>query len=324
MRGCLLFFILTVNIFNTLVGGQEISSKEKEDKRFSIDASVDREHITVGDPFRFRLIVKSPMNGAIEWTEPDIFVSGFSLLSFDHIGPILASDGSNVDSLYYELTLFETGEYSLPPASLSCILPEGTILSASSVSIPINVVTVLDADANDIRDLKSVVEIPDQIQWYWWVITLIFVLVIGTVVLIYVSYRRKRRDASVVESQQILTPEEIALSELDKLVYNDWLVKGRLKVHYTILSEILRRYLCARYQITAMEFTTNELIRALKKINLETKQIMAIQLLFEECDMVKFAKFNPDSHRQYLSVKEGRAIIEKKVGQASVNEDLQQ
>ena len=73
-----------------------------------------------------------------------------------------------------------------------------------------------------------------------------------------------------------------------------------------------------------MEFTTNELIRALKKINLETKQIMAIQLLFEECDMVKFAKFNPDSHRQYLSVKEGRAIIEKKVGQASVNEDLQQ
>ena len=308
-RSCLLATILVAVVTNP-VGAEAVPVPQEEDA-FSIVASVDRDRITVGDPFLYRITVKSPGSAAVEWPDAGRPPEGFELVSFDHEGPLSGPGGANVDSLRYELTLYRTGEHSIPPFSLKCILSDGTELSAVSDAIPVTVVSVIDDEAEDIRDLKGPVDIPGGVPWYWWVIGGLVLLAVAAVVMLYIRRRRDRGapDGPSPAAEQ-RPPEEIALEELDQLALREWLARGRVNAHYSALSEILRRYLSARYRIAAMEYTTSELMAALNVLDLGNEETRAIRVLFEECDVVKFAKYTPESHRQSLSLQEGREIVE--------------
>ena len=307
---CLLATIL-VAVSTNPVDAEAVPVPQQEDDAFSIVVSVDRDRITVGDPFLYRVTVKSPGDAAVEWPASGRPPEGFDLVSFEHAGPLPGPGGANIDSLRYVLTLYRTGEHSIPPLSLTCVLSDGTELSAVSEAISVTVVSVIDDEAEDIRDLKDPVEIPGGIPWYVWVIGGLVLLAATAAVLLYLRRRRNRgapdgSAAAVVERP----PEEIALEELDRLALKEWLDQGRVKTHYSALSEILRRYLSARYRIAAMEYTTSELMAALNGIDLGHEETRAVRVLFEECDMVKFAKYTPESHRQSLSLREGREIVE--------------
>ena len=308
-RTCLLATVLVAVSTNPADTGAYPAPQE-EDSGFSIEASVDRDRITVGDPFLYRITVKSPGNSAIEWPESGRPPEGFELLSFEHVGPLSGPGGVNVDSLRYELTLYRTGEYSVPPFAITCILQDGTGLSAESDAIPVTVLSVIDDGAEDIRDLKGPVGIPGGVPWYYWVIGGLVLLAAATVLFLYIRRRGNRVDSNGGAPAIERYPEEIALEELDRLALEARLDRGLVKAHYTALSEILRRYLAGRYGIAAMEYTTSELMAALNELDLGHDESRAVRVLFEECDMVKYAKFTPESHRQSLSVREGREIVE--------------
>lgn len=277
---------------------------------FSIEASVDRDRITVGDPFLYRVTVTSPGNSAIEWPESGTPPEGFDLLSFEHAGPLSGPGGANIDILRYELTLYRTGEHSVPPFSLRCVLSDGTGISAESEAIPVTVISVIDDDAADIRDLKSPVDIPGGAPWYFWLIAGLVLIAIAAAVFLYIRRRRNREDPQGTVPAIERPPEEIALEELELLALKEWLAQGRVKAHYTALSEILRRYLSGRYGIAAMEYTTAELLTALNARQVGHEESRVVRELFEECDMVKFARYTPETHRQSLSLREGREIVE--------------
>ncbi len=303
---CLFVSILAVVWPNPVYAGP----LPQEDSVFSIAASVDRDRITVGDPILYRIVVQSPGDAAIAWSESDRPPEGFDLLSFEHDGPLPGPGDANIDSLRYVLTLYRTGEYSIPPFSLTCILPDGTELSAVSDTISITVASVIDDEATDIRDLKDPAEIPDELPWYWWVIGGLVLIAAAVAIMLYIR-RRRNRDAPIESVAAVERPaEDLALEELDRLARREWLSEGRVNAHYSALSEILRRYLSARYRINAMEYTTSELMTALDALDFGHEETRAVRVLFEECDMVKFAKHTPESGRQALSVQEGREIVE--------------
>jgi len=52
-------------------------------------------------------------------------------------------------------------------------------------------------------------------------------------------------------------------------------------------------YFSRRYQINALEATTEELIQELKKSPLHWKHTSLISNFLGDCDLVKFAKYNP-------------------------------
>lgn len=306
---CFLTTILVV-VSTSLASIKVIPGHSEENNGLSIVTSVDPEQITVGDLFLYQIIVTSPGDAAVEWPKSGIPPVGFDLVSFEHVGPIMRANGKNVDSLRYELTLYRTGKHSIPPFSLSGILSDGTKLSAISDSIAITVTSVLDDNANDIRDLKSPVEIPDDIPWYWWVIGGLVLLAVTLGVIFCIKRRRGRNVTRASEMEIKKSVEEIVLEELEQLACKECFAQGLVKFHYSELSEILRRYLSARYQIAAMEYTTTELINSLNVLKLGHEKIRIIRELFEECDIVKFARFVPESHRQNLSVQEAREIVE--------------
>lgn len=309
-RSCILATVLVAVVTDPVDTGA-FPGPQEEDPGFSIEASVDRDRITVGDPFLYRVTVKSPANSAIEWPESGTPPEGFDLLSFEHAGPLSGPGGANIDLLRYELTLYRTGEHSIPPFSLKCVLSDGTEISAESEAIPFSVVSVIDDDASDIRDLKSPVGIPGGAPWYYWLIAGLALLAVAAAVFLYIRRRRNREDPQGTVPAIERPPEEIALEELERLALKEWLTQGRVKAHYSALSEILRRYLSGRYGIAAMEYTTSELLAALNARQVGHEESRVVRELFEECDMVKFARFTPKSHRQSLSLREGREIVER-------------
>ena len=311
MRCSRLLATILVAVSTNPVDAEAVPAPQEEDDAFSIVASVDRDRITVGDPFLYRITVRSPGNAAIEWPEAGRPPEGFDLVSFEHEGPLPGPGGANIDLLRYELTLYRTGEHSIPPFSLKCVLSDGTEISAESEAIPFSVVSVIDDDASDIRDLKSPVDIPGGVPWYYWLIAGLALLAVAAAVFLYIRRRRNREDPQGTVPAIERPPEEIALEELERLALKEWLAQGRVKAHYSALSEILRRYLSGRYGIAAMEYTTSELLAALNARQVGHEESRVVRELFEECDMVKFARFTPETHRQSLSLREGREIVER-------------
>ncbi|MDD9949682.1 MAG: BatD family protein [candidate division Zixibacteria bacterium] len=311
MRCSRLLATILVAVSTNPVDAEAVPAPQEEDDAFSIVASVDRDRITVGDPFLYLITVRSPGNAAIEWPEAGRPPEGFDLVSFEHEGPLPGPGGANIDLLRYELTLYRTGEHTIPPFSLKCVLSDGTEVSAESEAVPFSVVSVIDDDAADIRDLKSPVDIPGGAPWYYWLIAGLVLLAVAAAVFLYIRRRRNREDPQGTVPAIERPPEEIALEELERLALKEWLTQGRVKAHYSALSEILRRYLSGRYGIAAMEYTTSELLAALNARQVGHEESRVVRELFEECDMVKFARFTPETHRQSLSLREGREIVER-------------
>ena len=135
------------------------------------------------------------------------------------------------------------------------------MISAESEAVPVSVVSVIDDDAADIRDLKTPVDIPGGVPWYAWLVAGLVLLAVAAAVFLYIRRRRNRKDVQGTVPAIERPPEEIALEN-----WNNWpegvAGQGRVKAHYSALSEILRRYLSGRYGIAAMEYTTSELLAA--------------------------------------------------------------
>ena len=302
---------LLVGIIFCLAYARPVVAQQNRTDSLSVTVAVDQERITIGDAFQYVVTVVSPLEAAMRWPDAGKTLDGFDILSFDHDGPYILPDGTHVDTLRYALTIYTTGVQNILPLSLSCILEDGSELFAVSDSIPITIVSVIDDEATDIRDLKNPVDIPASILWYIWVAGGVGLILLAGVIWFIIRRRRQRDEAVEAFVDSVRPPHERALDELDQLARFQWLAQGRVKTHYTALSEILRRYLSARYKIAAMEFTTTELMVAIRRLETPYDQVQSINRLLQESDMVKFAKFTPEPDPQSQSIQNARGIIEQ-------------
>ena len=86
----------------------------------------------------------------------------------------------------------------------------------------------------------------------------------------------------------------VAFRELDRLKEEKLWEKGEVKAFYTRLTEITRHYMERQYGIPAMERTTEEILEAFRRANMEDNLLdEMLKDLLELADLVKFAKEDP-------------------------------
>lgn len=276
----------------------------------SVSASVDRPRMTVGDPVVYTIIALSPPGASVAWPGRDTPLGAFEVRSFAHRGPVAGSNGMQADTLRYVVTTYDVGPQTIPAMSISYTLRDGTRRTAATKPVTITVASVITGEPTDIRDLKAPAEIPGRSRWYVWVglAVLLLALIIGGV---YLYRRRKSRpETPVVPPAPPRLPSEVAYEELDRLASLRLIEQGQIKEHYTAASEIIRRYLAARYGIAVMEITTTELLDRLGAVPVEPDHLRAIGAYLHECDLVKFAKYVPDRDTMDRSVDTARAIVD--------------
>ncbi len=144
---------------------------------------------------------------------------------------------------------------------------------------------------NEKPDLLDVVNVP--LPPLYWVIllagsALLFALIFW-LIRRYLKNRAKPkpRDIPIIP---VIPDHEIALRKLDDLFSGLPFNPENLKIFSFGVSEILKEFFSRRFQIDALESTSDEMIRLLRKESLSPDQIREIQNLFLELDQFKFIK----------------------------------
>jgi hypothetical protein len=315
-----------------------------DEPSFRVTASVNRRTVAVGDTFRLNLDLDWKEGVDVKPLPLGDKVGNFTIrdLSYGLASPEGNRFTRRVSLL---LTVFETGEQTVPAVPIIFIDEEGSPKNAETSAIDISVVSVLPEDAAEIRDIKAPISVPrrwkdlilsyslliglaagaaasvllsvmrrDQIEALiarvWHRITRpvrrLFIWLLVTLGLL----RRGREPAFDVRvTEPGLIPEEAALKELARIEALELLERGMIKEHYTLVSETVRRYLERKYGVLAMESPTSYTLLALSRIELPAEGMGLVGEVLEEGDMVKFAKFVPDVDSVNSIAERARRIV---------------
>ena len=133
-------------------------------------------------------------------------------------------------------------------------------------------------------------EITGYIKW-----VIVALLIIAALVYalrrVLAHYGRSLRDMFRPAPPQ--PPHVVAFAALEKLRGERLWQQEKYKQYYSALTDILRSYLVGQFGIGAMEMTSDEIIEAVRGIDVPRKNAMDLTEILREADLVKFAKATP-------------------------------
>jgi hypothetical protein len=169
-------------------------------------------------------------------------------------------------------------------------------------------------NSEQLHDIRGPVSLNPDL-WPW--------LVGGAALLVLAFWFLVRRMKSARPAPPGLPPRpcwEVALERLNLLERSKLLSEGRFKDYYSMLSDIVRSYIEARFDIRAPEMTTEEFLAlscGFERLKDGDKTFLGE--LLQASDMVKFAKFVPqmDHARENMGlarkfIEETKPLVEEK------------
>ena len=188
------------------------------------------------------------------------------------------------------ITSFDEGEYYLPPLALRRVSPDGIIDTLVFDSQTLDVRTMpVDTATFKVHDIKAQMRYPVTFKEVlpWLACGLLVLGLLALAVWLIIRYRRDH-DA---QDQKREPAHIVALRKLDRYRGSKMWAPEKQKAFYSGITDTLREYIDARYNIGAMEMTTAEIVKDLKKTDVAEELQTGLKDLFERADYVKFAKY---------------------------------
>ena len=278
-----------------------------------VKSSPDTSSILIGDQIGFSVSATMPsgIDAALS-TMTDTLTGKIIILGRSNRDTVTSPDGRLTVTDRYLITGFDSGTYSIPPFYAE-------YLSGDSLKRYYSDYSFLRVDRPDItpQDTTDVifdivpprtapVTFSEIVPWLVIVVISLAVIYLLARFLPRNPLRRFVRPPAPVEPAHV-----IALRELYKLRDEELWQKGEVKEFYSRLSDILRRYIDNRYGIMSPELTTDETVRMLQKAAVTTHdQMSLVKELLSLSDMVKFAKYLPQSEIHEKSHSDGIRFVE--------------
>jgi hypothetical protein len=275
-----------------------ILSMALQAQEIKVTSQPDTSVILIGDQTGFTVTAAIPAGVTAEISDAaDTLAGKIVILGRTPRDTALLSDGTLKITDRYLITSFDSGSYTIPPFFAERESGDSLIRFYSDYSsIKVLRPDVTPQDTTDvIFDIvpprSAPVTISEILPW--------IILALIAAVVIYLLARFLPRNPLSRFVKPVPPPEQahvIALRDLQELKAAELWQKGEIKEYYSRLSDILRRYLDNRYGISSPELTTDETVRMLHKAAVTTTGQMAlVKEVLSLSDMVKFAKYVPDS-----------------------------
>ena len=283
------------------------SSAQAGDTPVSVKAEVNKARITIGDPVEYKVTIKHDPSvqvlSSIPVPAPDVF-------KVQKVQDIKEKEGEKlVIGRKFKLTAFQLGDFVLDPVKIEYRLGSAAAQTIETERIYISVQSVAKGEIKqDIRGIKATLWLKGNALWIALAAVLLILSLAG-----YFIYRRYAAGKSLIPAapEKILTPEEKALAELNRLFDSELLRNGRIKEYYLTLSEILRVYFETRFHILAVESTTYEIMRGLAGKDIDPELRAKISEVLEAADLAKFAKWVPEPAQVVQINVKSKQIIEQ-------------
>ncbi|MFT5078775.1 BatD family protein [Patiriisocius sp. Uisw_047] len=257
-----------------------------------VQATLDTTSIRIGEELTYTMIVEA------DTTDLVVFPEGQQFLPMEVIESYKLDTILN-NSRYrfikkYGLTQFDSGRYQIPAQR---VIINNKQFKTDTMTVEVRDVLV-DTTKQKMFTIKDKIDVDsppfDFLKLLLWLLPIL--ALIGAVA--YIFFRRKKlREAQ----EEDLPPYEEAIDALHKLDDSQLLIQNKSKEYYSILTEIVKRYLDREVDDMALESTTDELIERLsahKKLghfDFDATMIKDLELVLKRADLVKFAKMQQAS-----------------------------
>ena len=274
----------------------------------SVKISSPAQEYAVGDPIEININISLPATYHVQWSHP-----------LPQIKNMEEADSMRLDSsiannvlIYHQRTIiqaFDTGNFKIPPIRFNITKPGDTVhYMVSTDTLNIKVIGVTVDPQKDIKPLKPPILLPDVFNIPW------LYIIIGAIVLLlaitgWILYRRGRKKPRLISPEQKKSAYERAMEALKVLEKDAGSPALDVKVYYTALSDITRRYLYEAFDIPAPERTTSGTLRAARVYKFQQIIIQLLTDLLKRADLVKFAKFHPNTQHSQEDFQKTRKLI---------------
>ncbi len=210
----------------------------------------------------------------------------------------------------YVVTSFDSGFYFIPPYIFATQIDS---LQTSPIGLSVTTVAV-NAQTDDIKTIKPIMDAP--LLWseiFTWVgYGLLVLLLIGVIVLLLLKFVFKKKVPFIQpQPQPIIPPHIVALNRLEAIKAEKTWQSGNIKAFYTDITDVLRVYIEGRFQINAMELTSDEIMALVKKVPEMDEIRQQLKELLTLADYVKFAKMVPLENENEQSLLTAFDVVDK-------------
>ena len=275
-------------------------------QRIKATASIDSTHILLGDQVKLFLEIDHPKSVDVIFPNvPDTLVQYIEVLSRSEVDTFELDDETYQKQIQsFLITSFDSGSYRIPPLWFKIDLND-RLDSIPTNGLTLNVYSMEIDTTRGPTDIKYPYDAPVTLKE---VIPYILGAILILAILFFIFYairRRKNNQPIFVLPKKPKEPAHIiALRELDRIKKEKIWQQGKTKQYYSEVTETLRKYIEDRFEIPAMEQTSDETIESFRKQKglLKDKTFANLSQMLKLADLVKFAKYQttPDDDNMTL------------------------
>jgi hypothetical protein len=260
-----------------------------------VSAKLDSTSMRIGEQIHLHLNATTPLHTQVLFPPIPDTIQKLEVVQRSAIDTAKAADGKTI-TYHQQVTItgFDSGYFVVEPFTFR-FRKEGVndYDTLSTEAMLVQVMTVPVDTTQQIKDVKPPIEVPftfrDALPY-----------IIGGVILFAIIYlliryfqKRKKVVPQVVVKKPKRPAHEIALEALKKIQEEKLWQQGFYKQYHSEVSDTVRTYIEHRFEINAMEYTTDETLDHLRNGLVPAEAKEKLRQMLQLADMVKFAKAIP-------------------------------
>ena len=270
-----------------------------------VSAAIDSTTLFIGDQTDLHLRATCEVGEQVQLPVlSEALIPGIEIVDKTIIDTAMLNDGRVQYNQYVTLTSFEDSLFYIAP--LPFVSGDDTVWSES---LTLNVVQPFEMDSTDmaITDIKGIYKAP---IWWWgilrWVLLALAIAGIGVggyYLITYLQSRARKSEDEVLPAEPLRPAEEVALEKLDAIREQKIWQTGQVKEYHTQLTDVVREYIARRFEVSSVEQTSDETLRAMRGLLSDKKELYeSLREMLTLADLVKFAKWTatPDENEKSL------------------------
>ena len=243
-------------------------------KSYSNELIISKDSILVGQQVQIEIL--SSINTFADSNELLDQFNSFEIIDFSFMDTIIV-DSSKYLKYKLNITSWERGTYKFENLG-------------SSKKI---IVSEIETNENEIKQIKENLKISFSLIDYWIYISIVLILAI--IYIISKKYLKKtERVLEIVEKEVKLEPIELTINKLEILKNEKLWEKDEINLHFTKASNIIRKYLELKFNFSALEIPTADILLKYKEFSQDDFSIKMLNRILSSCELAKFAKNQPD------------------------------
>jgi hypothetical protein len=262
----------------------------------------DSTHIQIGDPLGVKLSVKQAEGAIVQFPVFKDTLGSFEIIE------ARKKDTSKVgnETLFTQqfiVSAYDSGLYSVLPQKI--YFTQNGVSDSVYTDVQFVEVTTLPIDTSKpIKPIKPPLDVSWKLSDYLPYIIGALLLLLLAIAAWWLYKKYKNKDTKPAPP---LVPKELAhvwaMKELQRLEQEKLWQKEEPKVYYTKLTDIMRLYLEYRFDVFAMESTTDEIQRMIFRDDVPEDVQQKFLDVLKLADLVKFAKMTPlpEEHQRCLT-----------------------